>query len=105
MFDGEGVGDDRRLNLLLKQFCVWSNQLDRDDVPQSEKDLNFERMLMVLNEAEVAMKKSEAIKTMCAAELKAYDQVFGTIEEDIEKSKLQLLNLKVFLLILVIVIC
>jgi hypothetical protein len=26
--DGEGVGDDRKINLLLKTFCRWTNSTE-----------------------------------------------------------------------------
>jgi THO complex subunit 7 len=28
LFDGEGTGDERRLNTLLKSFLTWSNSRD-----------------------------------------------------------------------------
>ncbi|KAI1302343.1 THO complex subunit 7 -like protein [Halotydeus destructor] len=94
MFDGEGVGDDRRLNFLIKAFCVWSNQLRQEEIPQHEKDVNYERMMIMLGDAELSMQKSECVKSMCSKEQNDYEKIFGSVEGDIDASKSQLVNLK-----------
>lgn len=31
LFDGEGTGDERRLNVLLKNFLTWCSSTDSDE--------------------------------------------------------------------------
>jgi hypothetical protein len=79
----------------MRTFFIWSNQLTSgDDVNEVERDLGFERMMVMLGDGELSMKKSENIKQTCMAELQEYSQIFEGIEKKIEESKVMLEQLK-----------
>lgn len=94
MFDGDGIGDDRRINIMMKAFFIWANKLRAGDFPTEEIELDYDRMIIMMVDAEISMKKSENVKLMCAAELQEYDEIFDNIEKRIEASKCHLEDLK-----------
>ena len=87
MFEGEGTGDDRRLNLLIKNFCQWSNSFGNDSVSKEWQDLLYQRMLALISEAEISMKKSDIVKQACNAEQKEYDHIYDRIDINIDEAK------------------
>ncbi|XP_008474143.1 G2/mitotic-specific cyclin-B3-like [Diaphorina citri] len=58
LIDGDGTGDDRRLNLLLKSILKYCNS--PDDTPE-EKQVNVDRMLLQLTQCEHAFEKSHSV--------------------------------------------
>lgn len=89
MFDGDGGGHDLRLNILLKQFFQWNNAPDG-----SEKDLIFERLFIMLADAELSMQKSKNTLIMNQRELVNYQELTRELDEKIEKSKDDILKVK-----------
>lgn len=94
LIDGDGTGDDRRINMLLKSFIKWINSSDVDNTLH-------ERMLSQLAQCEFAQKKSRLVSNMSREELKSYEQLSKEIEiqiekakEDIEKTKVELQDAK-----------
>ncbi|KAL6254366.1 hypothetical protein P5V15_014413 [Pogonomyrmex californicus] len=94
LIDGDGTGDDRRINMLLKSFIKWINSSDVDNTLH-------ERMLSQLAQCEFAQKKSRLVSNMSREELKSYEQLSKEIEvqiekakEDIEKTKIELQDAK-----------
>lgn len=81
LIDGDGVGDDRRINVLLKSFIKWTNAPEVDIVLH-------ERMLSQLAQCEFAQKKSKLISSMNEEELKNYDKLAEMTEEEIGQAKL-----------------
>lgn len=81
--DGEGVGDDRKINLLLKTFTRWCNAAD-------EKDQEHDRILTQLSQCEFSVLKSELSEQMIDEELKNYKKVSDNIAERIEMVKEQI---------------
>lgn len=94
LIDGDGTGDDRRINMLLKSFIKWINSSDVDNTLH-------ERMLSQLAQCEFAQKKSRLVSNMSREELDSYEKLSKEIEiqieeakEDIEKTKIELQEAK-----------
>lgn len=94
LIDGDGTGDDRRINVLLKSFIKWVNN------PEVDNTLH-ERMLSQLAQCEFAQKKSRLVSNMSQEELKNYEKLSKDIEvqieeakKDIEKTKIELQEAK-----------
>jgi len=85
--DGEGVGDDRKINLLLKTFTRWCNaNEEKDDASQTH-----DRILPTqLSHSEFSVLKSELAEHMIEEELKNYKKVSDNIAERIEMVKDQI---------------
>lgn len=79
--DGEGVGDDRKINLLLKTFSRWCN---------ADEEKDQERILTQLSQCEFSVLKSELSEQMIDEELKNYKKVSDNIAERIEMVKDQI---------------
>lgn len=91
--DGEGVGDDRKINLLLKTFTRWCNATDdKDDASQTH-----DRILTQLSHSEFSVLKSELSEQMIDEELKSYKKVSDNIAERIEMVKDQIESSKTHL--------
>lgn len=84
--DGEGVGDDRKINLLLKTFTRWCNAVEEKD----DASLTHDRILTQLSHNEFSVLKSELAEKMIDAELKNYKKVSDNIETSIELVKKQI---------------
>lgn len=80
LIDGDGTGDDRRINMLLKSFIKWINSPDLDNTLH-------ERMLSQLAQCEFAQRKSRLVSNMSQEELKSYEQLSKEIEIQIEEAK------------------
>lgn len=98
LIDGDGTGDDRRLNVLLKAFIKWCNTTNES---VADSQVSHDRMLAQLAQCEFAMTKSELAAQMSAAELQNYKNLSQEIEkkiltakEDIEKTKVELQEAK-----------
>ncbi|XP_004921720.1 THO complex subunit 7 homolog [Bombyx mandarina] len=84
LIDGDGTGDDRRLNVLLKTLIKWCNTTD--DKPEESK-ATHDRMLAQLAQCEFAVTKSQLGSEMMAAELKSYEALSKILESGIEVAK------------------
>lgn len=80
LIDGDGTGDDRRINMLLKSFIKWVSNPDVDNTLH-------ERMLSQLAQCEFAQKKSRLVSNMSQDELKSYEMLSKEIEIQIEEAK------------------
>jgi len=85
LVDGDGTGDDRRPNLLLKTFIKWCNS--DDDHPSSDGNLTSEqtcqRMLTQFSNVEWNITKSRLAADMNEAELRNYSGLHEKVEEGI----------------------
>lgn len=86
MIDGDGTGDDRRLNVLLKTFIKWCNS---SDTPENTA-ATYDRMQAQLAQCEFAVTKSDFAMRMMQQELKNYESISQTIEKGIELAKVQI---------------
>ncbi|KAL5235431.1 hypothetical protein ACI65C_002841 [Semiaphis heraclei] len=87
LIDGDGIGDDRRLNVLLKTYLKWCNTKYTDAV-ESQKAM--EKMLVHLNLCEHAMKKSQAVSRMNVEEMLMYDNMSSEIDHNITNTKTEI---------------
>jgi len=97
LVDGDGTGDDRRLNLLLKTFIKWCNA----DEEVSSSEQTYQRMLTQLANVEWNMTKSRLAADMNEAELRNYEGLHEKVEEgivsgreDIDSTKTDLVEAK-----------
>lgn len=84
LIDGDGMGDDRRLNMLLKVFLKWCMT---DDDTEEENKMVYERMLMTLAQCEFSISKSQHVLAMNDAEMKNYEQLYREIEVGIANAQ------------------
>lgn len=83
LIDGDGTGDDRRLNVLLKTLIKWCSSTD----DKAESKATHDRMLAQLAQCEFAVTKSQLSSEMMAAELKSYEELSKILETGIEAVK------------------
>ncbi|XP_037048696.1 THO complex subunit 7 homolog [Bradysia coprophila] len=86
LIDGDGTGDDRRINVLIKTFTKWCNSTDttEDDQP------TFNRMLGQLAQCEFAVVKSDYLSKMMKQEKKNYEKVSAEYDLAIIQTKKQI---------------
>lgn len=88
LIDGDGIGDDRRLIVLLKSFIKWVN------IPEVD-NIMHERMLAQLAQCEFAQRKSRLVSNMSEEELKNYENLSSQIDLEIEQAKKSIETTKV----------
>lgn len=89
MFDGDGGGDDRRLNLLMKSFFTWCRT-----EPGPGKDLLYERILFLLEDSELCMRKALLVQQMNERELLKYESLTSELDEKIDAARIQMQHVK-----------
>lgn len=89
LIDGDGGGDERRFNTLMKLFIKWCNS-ETPDVDNT----SLQRMLSILAQSEFAMTKATFIHEMNKSQMEKYKQIQNDIDrnvdlahEEIEKCK------------------
>jgi len=87
LVDGDGLGDDRRLNMLLKALVKWCSSENEDP---SSCEQSYQRMLTQLSSIEWSMAKSRQAEAMNIAEQKQYGKVHSKVEEGIIKAKAEI---------------
>ncbi|GJQ86260.1 hypothetical protein Trydic_g8959 [Trypoxylus dichotomus] len=99
LIDGDGTGDDRRLNALLKTMIKWANSTD--DTP-TENQMVYDRMLSQLSQCEFAVKRSLLLQKTNQRELDNYKKLqqelekrITTVKNTIEVNKVDLQQAKV----------
>lgn len=85
MIDGDGTGDDRRLNVLIKTIIKWSNSTDESP---AEKQIIFDKMLGQLCQCEFALKRSLLLSKTNTKQLEKYHTLQDKLEEKIQEVKL-----------------
>uniref|UniRef100_A0A8D8V920 THO complex subunit 7 homolog n=1 Tax=Cacopsylla melanoneura TaxID=428564 RepID=A0A8D8V920_9HEMI len=81
LIDGDGTGDDRRLNLLLKSIVKYCNS--PNDTAE-DKQVSLDRMLLQLTQCEHAFEKSRLQLVMSHCELDNYETLAKHIETSIQ---------------------
>uniref|UniRef100_A0A3P9KJZ6 THO complex 7 n=1 Tax=Oryzias latipes TaxID=8090 RepID=A0A3P9KJZ6_ORYLA len=79
LIDGDGAGDDRRINLLLKSFTKWCNS---PGTPE-EGFTQYQRMLGTLAQCEFSMGKTLMVYDMNLREMENYEKIYSNIEQNI----------------------
>ena len=83
LIDGDGTGDDRRLNMLLKALIKWCSAED----DQHTCELQYQRMLTQLAGIEWNMTKSRMAAAMNQAELENYAVLHQKVEAGITEAR------------------
>ncbi|NWI62636.1 THOC7 protein, partial [Todus mexicanus] len=77
LIDGDGAGDDRRINLLVKSFIKWCNSGS-----QEEGYFQYQRMLSTLSQCEFSMGKTLLVYDMNLREMENYEKIYKDIGKD-----------------------
>lgn len=84
LIDGDGIGDDRKLSNLIKQFMVWCYS---DNDSELNNQLNAEQLLNAIDQSELAIAKSVQTIKMITHELDNYENIYKNIEKTISDAK------------------
>ncbi|KAJ8962282.1 hypothetical protein NQ318_018261 [Aromia moschata] len=98
IFDGEGIGDDRRIYLLQKMIAKW---ILTENASKEENEMMYNKILLQLSLLEHSRQKSEIIKLKNERQLQQYQKYENeiikneeTIKNTINTSKLILTEVK-----------
>ncbi|KAH8375633.1 hypothetical protein KR200_002877, partial [Drosophila serrata] len=98
LIDGDGTGEDRRLNVLLKQFLKWANS--KNDSPETSQ-IMYDRLMAHFAQCKLTAMKNVQMLQMINAEGEHYRQLvgqhqesIGLAKEEIEASKKELITAK-----------
>lgn len=80
LIDGDGAGDDRRINVLLKGFTKWCST--PGDAPEDGLT-HYQRMLGILAQCEFSMGKTLMVYDMNLREMENYEETYANIERSI----------------------
>ncbi|KAF7208233.1 THO complex subunit 7 homolog [Nothobranchius furzeri] len=80
LIDGDGAGDDRRINLLLKSFTKWCNS---PSGTLEEGFTQYQRMVATLAQCEFSMGKTLMVYDMNLREMENYEKIYANIEQNI----------------------
>ncbi|KAM4021989.1 THO complex subunit 7 [Anomaloglossus baeobatrachus] len=78
LIDGDGAGDDRRINLLVKSFIKWCNSGSQED-----GYAQYQRMLSSLSQCSFSMGKTLLVHDMNLREMENYEKIYSDIESSI----------------------
>lgn len=82
LIDGDGTGDDRRLNVLMKNIIRWSNTAEES---ATEQQMSFDKMLAQLCQCEFAQKRSLLLTQTNKKQMEKYKALQNTLEEKINE--------------------
>ncbi|XP_008318588.1 THO complex subunit 7 homolog [Cynoglossus semilaevis] len=77
LIDGDGAGDDRRINVLLKSFTKWCSS------PGPSEEGFTQKMLSTLAQCEFSMGKTLMVYDMNLREMENYEKIYKNIEQNI----------------------
>ncbi|XP_056634290.1 THO complex subunit 7 homolog isoform X1 [Diorhabda carinulata] len=92
IFDGDGTGDDRRFNLMLKMITKLINTVD--DSPEDCKQ-RYDKILAQLCMIEHSRSRSELITKSNDDQLLKYQQLHGDYEDKIKNIKEEIIKQRV----------
>ncbi|XP_072521934.1 THO complex subunit 7 homolog [Salminus brasiliensis] len=82
LIDGDGAGDDRRINVLLKSFIKWCHS----SVTPEEGFTQYQRMLGTLTQCEFSMGKTLLVYDMNLREMENYEKIYSDIGQNISSA-------------------
>lgn len=102
LIDGDGIGDDKRINLFLKNFIKWCDQKNlategdeqQPAVNYEEETLTYEKLIALAGQCEHALNKSNLIQEMNQFEMNYYDELALKIQHTIEQTYIKIEKLK-----------
>ncbi|ALC43592.1 thoc7 [Drosophila busckii] len=84
LIDGDGTGEDRRLNVLLKQFLKWANS--KNDTPENNQ-IMYDRLMVQFSQCQFAALKNVQTLKMIQEENGNYSKLAEKHKESIEIAK------------------
>lgn len=84
LIDGDGTGEDRRLNMLLKQFLKWGNS--KNDSPETNQ-IMYDRLMAQFAQCQFAALKNVHTLDMIKEEQENYTKLAEKHKESIEIAK------------------
>ncbi|UYV81135.1 THOC7 [Cordylochernes scorpioides] len=91
LIDGDGNGDDSRINNFLKMCIKWC--MLGDETPE-ERLASYEKLLLTLSQCECCMEKSQQVQDMNHREMANYEELYNKIEAGISQAQQQILDCK-----------
>ncbi|XP_045468311.1 THO complex subunit 7 homolog isoform X2 [Harmonia axyridis] len=82
LIDGDGTGDDRRLNVILKNLTKWAHSPEPID-----NQIALDRTLWQLGLCEFSVKRSKILRKTSTKQLMKYSQIQEKLEMEIGKTK------------------
>lgn len=89
LYDGEGFGDDKRIAQLMKYVYLWQNVNSKD-----EKDINYNKILNLLTDAEIQCKKYSNIHKTSIKEYQYYEELTKKLDDSIEEKRQLIQDIK-----------
>jgi THO complex subunit 7 len=88
MIDGDGMGDDRRINLLMAKFFQWFNlRSERENRNPEEEDILYNRMLHLINDCELTAERSLEVNKTLEQEIESYEDITQEMIQEIDSTK------------------
>uniref|UniRef100_V5GJR4 THO complex subunit protein n=1 Tax=Anoplophora glabripennis TaxID=217634 RepID=V5GJR4_ANOGL len=89
IFDGDGTGDDRRFNLMLKMIAKWVNTSEES---REESRQMYDKILAQLNLVEHSRRRSELVTKSNDDQLMKYQELYADYEQKINDIKDEIAN-------------
>ncbi|XP_051956878.1 THO complex subunit 7 homolog [Xyrauchen texanus] len=90
LIDGDGAGDDRRINVLMKTFTKWCHS----NVSPDEGFVQYQRMLTSLAQCEYSMGKTLLVYDMNLKEMENYEEIYADIGKSITSAHEKIVECK-----------
>ncbi|XP_044756571.1 THO complex subunit 7 homolog isoform X2 [Coccinella septempunctata] len=84
LIDGDGTGDDRRLNVILKNLTKWAHSTGTEP---NDNQIVLDRTLWQLGLCEFSVKRSKILRKTSTKQLRKYSQIQEKLEMEITKTK------------------
>jgi len=96
LLDGDGTGDDRRLNNIAKMFIKWVVTKDDEDADKAKEDnkKQFSRLMASIAQCEWSENKSKLVQNMNRTEAKNYEKLYEKIKLEISQAEEQIRQTK-----------
>lgn len=88
LLDGDGTGDDRRLNMIAKSLIKWVSTKDEEDSDKAKEDnaKSYSRLMANLAQCEWIESKTKLVQEMNRVEAQNYEQLYDQIKNEIKKA-------------------
>ncbi|KAG8187503.1 hypothetical protein JTE90_022896 [Oedothorax gibbosus] len=84
LMDGEGMGDARRIDSLLKEVFLWAEAENQTDDQVTE---GYEKLLSMVSSCELAARKSHESQEANKRQIAEYEAAYAIIEAKIDEAK------------------
>merc|ERR1711934_42682 len=97
LLDGDGTGDDRRLNNISKMFIKWVVTKDDENPEKAKEDnkMHYSRLMASIAQCEWTENKSKLVQDMNRTDAKNYEKIkleISQAEEEIRQTKADLVE-------------